>query len=80
MALVPDNRIYGLNDEDFKRTVYAWCDEINGDKIGYYKLAKGLYQDNFKRIDTGDQRFNDETYDDPYQDYRKNTYQKKKND
>lgn len=73
IVLIPDNRIYGLADEDFKRTVYAWCDEINGNKIGYYKLAKGLYQDNFRRIEDGGLRFAEEDWqdEDPYQSYAK---------
>ena len=45
IVLVPDNRIYGLPDDDFKSSVFGWCDEVNGNKIGYYKISKGLYQD-----------------------------------
>lgn len=68
-VLVPDNRIYGLNDEDFKNTVFAWCEEFNGEKEGYYKLAKGLYQDNFKRMDQSKDVFKEE--EDEYSDYAK---------
>lgn len=49
IVLIPDNRVYGLADEDFKSTIFNWCDEINGEKIGRYKIAKGLYQDNLER-------------------------------
>jgi uncharacterized protein YcgL (UPF0745 family) len=46
---VPDNRIYGILDEDFRRIVFDWCKEVNKGKEGDYKLAKGLYFDNFER-------------------------------
>jgi hypothetical protein len=49
IVLVPDNRMYGMRHPDFAATVFNWCDEVNGDKIGFYKIAKGLHMDNFKR-------------------------------
>ena len=49
MVLVPDNRMYGMRHPDFAATVFDWCDEVNGNKIGFYKIAKGLHMDNFKR-------------------------------
>jgi len=49
IVLVPDNRMYGLGNDEFKKVVYRFCDEINGNKIGYYKLARSLYKDNFRR-------------------------------
>jgi hypothetical protein len=51
IVLVPENRMYGMRNLDFSITVFAWCDEVNGDKIGYYKIAKGLHMDNFARKD-----------------------------
>ena len=48
-VLVPDNRVYGVPDERFKEIVFNWCKEINDNKIGYYKLNKGLYIDNYRR-------------------------------
>ena len=36
-------------DERFKEIVFNWCKEINDNKIGYYKLNKGLYIDNYRR-------------------------------
>jgi hypothetical protein len=41
--------MYGMRHPDFAATVFNWCDEVNGDKIGFYKIAKGLHMDNFKR-------------------------------
>ena len=67
IVLVPDNRMYGLADEDFKRTVFAWSDEFNGNKIGYYKLSQSIYQDNFIRIGQKDEF--GEKYDDPIRYY-----------
>ena len=49
IVLVPDNRMYGMRNLDFSLTVFNWCDEVNGDKIGYYKIAKNLHMDNFHR-------------------------------
>jgi len=49
IVLVPDNRMYGMRNLDFSMTVFNWCDEVNGDKIGYYKIAKNLHMDNFHR-------------------------------
>jgi hypothetical protein len=51
IVLVPDNRMYGMRQLDFSVTVFNWCDEVNGDKVGYYKIAKDLHMDNFHRTD-----------------------------
>ena len=51
IVLVPDNRMYGMRHLDFSKTVFAWCDEVNGNKIGFYKIAKDLHMDNFHRTD-----------------------------
>ena len=72
IVLVPDNRMYGMRNLDFSRTVFAWCDEINDNKIGYYKIANGLHMDNFRRKDdqsqTGHLAGDEEDYE--YQDDR----------
>lgn len=60
-VLMPDNRIYGIADPKFKEIVFDWCEVINGNKKGYYKMSDKLYHDNFKRIDAdAEQQFKDE--------------------
>lgn len=72
-VLVPDNRMYGVKNIPFFVTVFNWCDEVNGKKIGYYKIAKGLHMDNFKRADDMSQLgqlADEEIKEYPYQDPR----------
>jgi len=71
-VLIPDNRIYGIADPKFKNIVFDWCEVINGNKKGYYKLSAKLYDDNFKRIDAdSEQEFDEEDEDDPWKGYAK---------
>lgn len=74
IVFVPDNRMYGLRNMDFSISVFAWCDEVNGNKIGYYKIAKGLHIDNFRRKEgmlCAEVKGRDDIYEFDYDDPRK---------
>jgi len=66
IVFIPDNRIYGEQDENFKRIVFNWCYDVNKGKEGYYKIKSGLYWDNRKRLTDIEKGISFEGEDDDY--------------